>query len=140
MGMDRYVAGYQGGKPPSATTTRNLVTPTTSQIATLIKAAQADDPVMAAAIALAFVTGARRGELAALRWSESIDLDTGTVRIARSLTQVGKALTEKSTKNQSRPDRGDRSSDHGPAGTPSGLASQFVKASRIAARRRPLPA
>ena len=82
---------------PSATTTRKLVTPTTKQVATLMKAAQSDDPVMAAAIALAFVTGARRGELAALRWSD-IDLDAGTVRIERSLTQVGKALTEKSTK------------------------------------------
>jgi len=82
---------------PSATTTRKLVTPTTKQVATLIKAAQSDDPVMAAAIALAFVTGARRGELAALRWSD-IDFGAGTVRIERSLTQVGKALTEKSTK------------------------------------------
>jgi integrase len=82
---------------PSATTTRKLVTPTTKQIATLMKAAQSDDPVMAAAIALAFVTGARRGELAALKWSD-IDLDAGTVRIESSLTQVGKALTEKSTK------------------------------------------
>lgn len=82
---------------PSATTTRRLVTPTTKQVAALMKAAQSDDPVMAAAIALAFVTGARRGELAALRWSD-IDLDAGTVRIERSLTQVGKALTEKSTK------------------------------------------
>lgn len=82
---------------PSATTTRKLVTPTTQQVATLIKAAQSDDPVMAAAIALAFVTGARRGELAALRWSD-VDLHAGTVRIERSLTQVGRDLSEKSTK------------------------------------------
>ena len=82
---------------PPAAATRKLVTPTTEQVAKLIKAAQSDDPVMAAAIALAFVTGARRGELAALRWSD-IDLDAGTVRIDRSLTQVAKILTEKGTK------------------------------------------
>ena len=82
---------------PPAAATRKLVTPTTEEVAKLIKAAQSDDPVMAAAVALAFVTGARRGELAALRWSD-IDLDTGTVRIERSLTQVGKILTEKGTK------------------------------------------
>jgi integrase len=82
---------------PPAGATRKLVIPTTEQVAKLIKAAQSDDPVMAAAVALSFVTGARRGELAALRWSD-IDLDTGTVRIERSLTQVGKTLTEKGTK------------------------------------------
>ena len=82
---------------PSAATARKLVTPSTEQVATLIKAAQSDDPVMAAAVALAFVTGARRGELAALRWSD-IDLDAGTVRIERSLTQVGQILAEKGTK------------------------------------------
>ena len=82
--------------PPTAPS-RKFVTPTTEQIAKLIKAAQSDDPVMSAAIALAFVTGARRGELAALRWSD-IDLNTGTVRIERSLTQVGKNVMEKGTK------------------------------------------
>jgi integrase len=39
-------------------------------------------------VALAALTGARRGELVALRWSD-IDLDAGTVRIARSLTVAG---------------------------------------------------
>ncbi len=84
-------------RPPSPTATRKLVIPTTKQVATLIKAAQSDDPVMAAAIALAFVTGARRGELAALRWSD-VDLGAGTVRIERSLSQVGTVLTERSAR------------------------------------------
>ena len=122
---------------PSAAATRELVTPTTEQVAKLIKAAQSDDPVMAAAIALAFVTGARRGELAALRWSD-IDLDTGTVRIERSLTQVGKILTEKGTKTN----RGRTVAIDGrtvaPARAASGLANRPVRAGRIAARGRSL--
>jgi integrase len=83
--------------PPSAAVTRKLMTPTTDQIAKLIRAAQTDDPVMAAAVALAYVTGARRGELVALRWSD-IDFEVGTVRIERSLTQIGDSLIEKGTK------------------------------------------
>ena len=93
--MARYVTGNQG-KLTAGRSDPEAVTPTTEEVAKLIKAAQSDDPVMAVAVALAFVTGARRGELAALRWSD-IDLDTGTVRIERSLTQVGK-ITEKGTK------------------------------------------
>ena len=59
--------------------------PTPDQLSTLVKAAEADDPVLATAVALAALTGARRGELVALRWSD-IDLTKGRVRIARSLT------------------------------------------------------
>jgi len=82
---------------PAQTTTRKLVTPTPDQVATLIREAEDSDPVMAAAVALAFVTGGRRGEIAALRWSD-VDLDVGTVRIDRSLSQVGEELIEKGTK------------------------------------------
>ena len=82
---------------PSAAPARELVTPTPAQVAKLIKAAESDDPIMAAAIALAFVTGARRGELCALRWSD-VDLETGSVRIEKSLSQVGERLTVKTTK------------------------------------------
>ena len=38
-----------------------------------MKVAEADDPVMATAVALAALTGARRGELVALKWSD-VDL------------------------------------------------------------------
>ncbi len=96
--------------PPSATSKRRLVTPTPEQVAKLIRAAEADDPVMAAAVALAFVTGARRGELCALRWDdiefalvpdpadEDAEAEMAVVRIERSLSQVGHELVEKSTK------------------------------------------
>lgn len=49
-------------------------------------------------VLLAASTGARRGELAALRWPD-FDLEAGTVTIARSISQVSKQEpVEKSTK------------------------------------------
>jgi integrase len=84
--------------PPPQRPTRKIVTPTPSQVADLIRTAEERDPVMAAAVALAFVTGARRGELCALRWSD-VDLDMGSVRIERALTQIGEDLMEKGTKS-----------------------------------------
>ncbi len=65
--------------PPAQPKARTMI-PTVEQVHGLISAAQADDPMMAAAVAIAFITGARRGELCALRWSD-IDLELGTVRI-----------------------------------------------------------
>jgi integrase len=87
----------QRASAPTAAPQRKLVTPGPDQVAKLIQAAEKSDPIMATAVALAFITGGRRGELAALRWSD-IDFDRGTVRIERSLTQIGTTLTEKSTK------------------------------------------
>lgn len=46
---------------------------------------------------LAFATGARRGELCALRWTD-LDWDEETVRIARSIAAVDGGLVEKTTK------------------------------------------
>lgn len=65
-----------------------MVVPTPDQLSALVKAAERTDPVLSTAIALAALTGARRGELAALRWSD-VDLAAGRVRIARSLTVAG---------------------------------------------------
>jgi integrase len=55
---------------------------TTAQLAALCKAALADDEDMAAAIALAALTGCRRGELAGLRW-EDLDTEAHTLRVCR---------------------------------------------------------
>ncbi len=82
---------------PTAKSARKLVTPTAAEVADLIHAAEDSDPVLAAAIVLSFVTGARRGELCALRWSD-VDLDAGTVRIERSMSQSRSGVAEKSTK------------------------------------------
>ncbi len=64
---------------------KEMLVPTPEQLSALVKAAVDVDPVLATAIALAALTGARRGELVALRWSD-IDLVAGRVRFARSLT------------------------------------------------------
>ena len=64
---------------------KEMLVPTPDQLSALVKAAVDVDPVLATAIALAALTGARRGELVALKWSD-IDLVAGRVRFARSLT------------------------------------------------------
>lgn len=46
---------------------------------------------------LFMTTGARRGELCALRWS-NVDLESGTLTIRRAIAQDGRALQEKDTK------------------------------------------
>jgi len=76
---------------------REMSVPTPERLSMLIAAAETDDPVVATAIALAALTGARRGELVGLRWSD-VDLEAGRVRIARSLVLAGGALHEGPTK------------------------------------------
>ncbi len=71
--------------------------PTPAQLSAMVAAAALDDPVLAAAIALAALTGARRGELVALRWSD-IDFEVGIVRIERGITVVGGVAHEGPTK------------------------------------------
>jgi integrase len=81
---------------PPQRAAQSLTIPDVDQIGQLIRGAT--DNTMRAAVALAFVTGARRGELCALRWSD-IDVDAGVVRVARSLVEDSKGeLVEKSTK------------------------------------------
>ncbi|MHB8329895.1 MAG: site-specific integrase, partial [Acidimicrobiales bacterium] len=63
--------------------------PTVEQLAALVRCAAKDDPVFATVILLAAATGARRGELAALRWSD-VDLVAGTITISKSLTVTGR--------------------------------------------------
>jgi|SRR5665213_332115 len=76
--------------------------PTPDQLSQLIKAAESADPVLASAVALAALTGARRGELVALKWSD-LDLSAGRVKIARSLTVArGEQHTGPTKTHQSR--------------------------------------
>jgi integrase len=71
--------------------------PTLDDVRLLIQTAEQDDPDMAAFIALAAVTGARRGELCGLRWGD-VDEDLGTLSIARSYAVVGGQHIFKPTK------------------------------------------
>ena len=77
------------------------VLPTTEQVLAAIDAAYERDETFGMFVRLAAATGARRGELCALRWS-AIDLDGATLRIDSSAyfePHVGVVL--KSTKNHS---------------------------------------
>jgi integrase len=92
--IDRSPAA-RSSPPPLRQTPMKIPTP--EQLNQLHRAAAGVDQVLATAIALAALTGARRGELAALRWSD-VDLLAGRVRIARSLTVVGGTAHEGPTK------------------------------------------
>jgi integrase len=88
--------------PPGLT--HNATTaPSTEAVQRLVAAAQEEDPVLAAAIVLAAVTGARRGELCAIRWSD-VDWTRRTLTFARSLTVIRREATEGPTKTHQRRD------------------------------------
>jgi integrase len=71
--------------------------PTVEEVQLLIETAEQDDPDMAAFIALAAITGARRGELCGLRWGD-VNEDLGTLSIERSYAVVDGEHIFKSTK------------------------------------------
>ncbi|HSS10080.1 MAG TPA: site-specific integrase [Acidimicrobiales bacterium] len=74
-----------------------VVAPSADEVRALVAAAEARNPILAALIMLAALTGARRGELCALRWTD-IDLDDGRIRIARSIFDLPGRVEEKDTK------------------------------------------
>jgi integrase len=83
--------------PPTVHQQR-IVPPTPDEVRAIVTKAEERNPVVAALIMLAALTGARRGELCALKWSD-VDLELGTVRISRSILDLpGTPLVEKSTK------------------------------------------
>jgi integrase len=71
--------------------------PTPEEVSRLLETAYAADPDFAALLWLAATTGARRGELRALRW-EHVDLEAGELLILRNLFQAAARLVEKDTK------------------------------------------
>jgi integrase len=70
---------------------------TADQIATVLAALK--DHWLAPIVVLALSSGARRGELLALRWAD-IDLEAATVRIERSLEQIKAGLRFKAPKTK----------------------------------------
>jgi integrase len=88
---------------PPGLARRAATAPSTEAVQRLIAAAQDEDPVLVAAIVLAAITGARRGELCALRWSD-VNWKRGTLTIARSLTVIRRIATEGPTKTHQRRD------------------------------------
>lgn len=72
--------------------------PSPKQVQALLVAAEKVEPSLAVLLLLAALTGARRGELCALRWSD-VDLKAGTLTIARSVYETaGGGWGEKDTK------------------------------------------
>jgi integrase len=93
--VDRNVA--RQATPPTVHTTE-VVAPDAAEVRKILEAAEAIEPTLGALLLLAALTGARRGELCALRWSD-LDEQAGTLRIARSVYErVGGGWGEKSTK------------------------------------------
>lgn len=71
--------------------------PDADQVRALLARAIDDRPMFATYVQLAAATGARRGEVCALRWSD-VDLEQGTVVIGRSIVHGSRAMAEKDTK------------------------------------------
>ncbi len=76
--------------------------PTRDEVVKLLEAALGFGHDMPAAIALAALTGARQGEIAALQWGD-IDLQEGTVRVERQATYVDRHVVIGPTKNDATP-------------------------------------
>jgi integrase len=84
--------------PPVARPGR-IIPPTAKEVRAIVELAEERNPDLAAMIMLAALTGARRGELCALRWSD-IDLTgAGSVRISRSMLDLPNRVEEKATKS-----------------------------------------
>jgi integrase len=94
----RWVAlSPMGQANPPAAPRPNPQPPTTAEAAKILAAAFCD-PDWGTFVWVAMTTGARRGELCALRWSK-VDLDNGVIGIATSIAQTGSKTWEKDTKS-----------------------------------------
>lgn len=75
---------------PPPVTSPEIVPPTDDQVARLL--AGCADVELLAFLAIAVATGARRGEVCALRRGD-VDVEGATLRFAHSISQVGKVIT-----------------------------------------------
>jgi len=83
-------------KPPRISLGR-VTAPSVEAVRSVIEAAEERDPRLAPLLMLAALTGMRRGELCALRWTD-VDLDRGELEVSRSVVVVPGGLAEKGTK------------------------------------------
>jgi integrase len=84
-------------KPPRVPRSQ-VHAPSVEVVRQVIETAADRDPRLAPLLMLAALTGMRRGELCALRWTD-IDLELGIVRVSRSVVVVPGGLAEKTTKS-----------------------------------------
>jgi integrase len=95
--VDRNVA--RRTQPPQVIA-EEVSAPSEEDVRALLAAADSSDQTVGTLLSLAVLTGARRGELCALRWSD-FDEDRQILRIARSLYECeGGGWAEKPTKNR----------------------------------------
>jgi integrase len=88
-------------KPPRVSQ-RRVTVPSVDAVQTVIEAAEERDPRLAPLLVLAALTGMRRGELCALRWTD-VDLEKRELEVSRSVVVIPGGLAEKGTKtNRSR--------------------------------------
>ena len=83
-------------KPPRITMKR-VKAPSVEAVRSVIEAAEDRDPRLAPLLMLAALTGMRRGELCALRWTD-VDFERGELDVSRSVVVVPGGLAEKGTK------------------------------------------
>lgn len=76
---------------------REIRPPAPAAVLAFYEALLLDDPELATFVWLASLTGARRGELCALRWTD-VDLREGSLLICRALVDGGGQVLEKDTK------------------------------------------
>ncbi len=76
---------------------REIRPPAPEDVVAFATSLQQDDPELALFVWLAAFTGARRGELCALRWSD-IDFADASILISRALVDGGGTVIEKDTK------------------------------------------
>ncbi|MGH3732352.1 MAG: phage integrase central domain-containing protein [Acidimicrobiales bacterium] len=74
--------------------------PDVGQVGEILRAANESDAELGHLLHLAATTGARRGELCALRWSD-IDIERSSLSISRSIIEVAGGVFEKDTKTHS---------------------------------------
>jgi integrase len=89
-----------GAEPPSARAP-NPSPPTAKQAARILAAAWDEDAAWGTFVWLAMTTGARRGELCAIRRSH-VDVDASILTIARSVTELGRQEKDTKTHQQRR--------------------------------------
>jgi integrase len=82
---------------PPTTRGREIHPPAPDELRRLLEACLDVQPDLGSLIYTAATTGARRGELCGLRWSD-LDLDAGTLTIARSISDAGTEVSVKDTK------------------------------------------
>ena len=93
--VDRNVA-HRATPPPVHAA--EVVAPRPDEVQRIIEVAEATEPALAGLLLLAALTGARRGELCALRWSD-VDWQARTLSISKSIYEsAGGGWGEKDTK------------------------------------------